>query len=732
MIRTVKDYLRTFPVVVLFLITALFWNTGCSRLRNDSSLSSGSCEASDCHSFTVLQKSTPDTGKHAAHLSAGLDCGACHDQYLENRLHKNGTNDRYSGETIVFFNKVNPGASWNESITSCENLSCHVNADWYGSATFGCTDCHSINSSINPILINGSGTQGKHLNHVSNSGIDCETCHSGYKSTSSHINGSLDAGNSSILITLFNSMNPSGQWTDDTGPGTGSCSSLTCHIDADWYGTAPFGCTACHYSGSAIDPLILNGSGTGGKHLKHVTERGIPCGKCHYNYKSMSTHADGSLDADNSSILITLFDSTNPSGSWTGDTGANTGSCASLACHGGSTVDWYGTGTWTLPACDTCHGAAVGTRRQVTGAGGDFNRTSHHVLDYTDPSNQLVTEADCLICHDQSGHMGGKVRLKDKDNTGTQIVYDPEDPSSLEPFCLSCHDSDGATTEGSPLSPFSSSSILGTPPYIRGLLIEDNWLKTYGHGTKGNHAPGDRLTCMGSGSPGTGCHGNGGSINAHGSVNEVIGAKEYKYSLDSGYYDETWFSLCFDCHSNYPGMTKEDTLGVKAGGNLDNEAWLNNCSSCHFSFNPTTNAFPPYYTGGVTTHFADHDEAGDPWGLNDGANPYIPMPTDNNLHWLHLGMYVSLYRGLSGARLVTCSNCHSVHGSNTPYGAVHDEMGYINVSDGNGNIYGQMKAEAYDETDGTPDYLSSYPTYCDMSCHDKTGPTRSWFSPLTE
>lgn len=621
--------------IILWLALFLVYQ-GCAKLRYDLTLQdSGRCAAAACHSFTVLQKITPDTGKHTAHLAMGFDCGTCHDQYLKNSLHKNGTNDRYSGETIVFFNSVNPDASWNDSITSCENLNCHVNADWYGSTSFVCTSCHS--------------------------------------------------------------------------------------------------------GGNSIDPLILNGSGTEGKHQKHVTERGIPCEKCHSDYTGISTHANGTLDTDNSSILITFFDSTNPAGSWTGDSGADTGSCALLACHGGSTLDWYGSNIWVLPACDICHRTAVGSRRQVfdsngdgSGTGGDFNLASHHVLDYTDPSIQLVTGTDCLVCHDQTGHMGGTVRLKDKDNAGTQIVYDPGDPSSLEPFCLSCHDSNGATAEGSPLSPFSSSSILGTPPYVRGLLIEDNWLKTYGHGTNGDHAAGDRLTCMGSGSPGTGCHGNGGSINAHGSVNEIIGAKEYKYSLAFGYYDETWFSLCFDCHSNYPGITKEDTLGVKAGGILDNEAWLDNCSNCHFSFTPTTNAFPPYNTTGVTTHFADHDEAGDPWGLNDGVNPYLSMPTDNNLHWLHLGMYVSDYRGLSENGLVTCSNCHSVHGSNTLCGAVHDEMGYINVSDGNGNTYGQMKTEAYDENDGTPDYLSSYPTYCDMSCHEKTGPTRAWFSPITE
>jgi hypothetical protein len=64
--------------------------------------------------------------------------------------------------------------------------------------------------------------------------------------------------------------------------------------------------------------------------------------------------------------------------------------------------------------------------------------------------------------------------------------------------------------------------------------------------------------------PGTGCHGSNGSVNAHGSVNQVLAARTFKYdNIDM--YAAADFALCFDCHANYPGFTKEDILGVKAG-----------------------------------------------------------------------------------------------------------------------------------------------------------------------
>lgn len=380
-----------------------------------------------------------------------------------------------------------------------------------------------------------------------------------------------------------------------------------------------------------------------------------------------------------------------------------------------------------LPDCVACHIIALGTRRQIMGAGGDFalnpNIISHHVTSVNDP-----TKDQCLVCHDVSAHGSGTVRLRDAD-TGASIAFDPANTSSLEPFCLSCHDVNGASTTfvsgGSALNPFADGSTLGNPPYPYATRIATSWAKSYGHGANGNHAMGSRLTCMGTGQPGTGCHGNNGNINAHGSVNEVLAAKVFKYTNIVGYV-ESDYDLCFNCHAHYPGITKEDTFGVKFGGILDAGYGALNVPNGQ---NGPYGSYPPYYTPGVTTRFADHNDHLDP------ANPYNDPNfwgyTDMNLHWFHLGRS-SYLRGTATNSRVICANCHDVHGSGTQYGAVYDELGYFHFGVAP-NMLGQMRADAYDRYQN---YLGNYPTYCALNCHPVQSfakePTEAWFYPIVE
>ena len=481
------------------------------------------------------------------------------------------------------------------------------------------------------------------------------------------------------------------------------------------------GCTAkCHNSTSTIspDPLRTNGSGTYGKHIAHVQNTGIPCEKCHYNYGNAPTHMNGRVDTPDPAVLIVLFDATNPTGTWINDTGPSTGSCSSLNCHGPDTLEWYGTNTANFQNCGSCHSYVIGTRRRVTGPQGDFGGNasivSHHVATAGDPIRE-----QCLVCHDQSTHTAGTVRLRNADG-GASIAYDPAHASSLEPFCLSCHDANGAAATfisgGSPTAPFSDGSIMGTSPYAYASRIASSWAKSQGHGPNGNHAAGDKLTCLGTGQRGTGCHGNNGVINAHGSMNQVLSARPFTYDNGNTYLASD-FALCFDCHSGYPGITKEDILGVKQGGILDWE----------YSMSPYggqgPNGFnPPYYISAVQTHFADHNETGSPY--NDPAFWGANM----NLHWAHIGLLISDFRGTGTITGINCVNCHDVHGSLTPYGALYDEIGYSHVFPDAVNILGQMTDNAY-----LTDQLDFYPTYCaGFNCHPMMEKTRAWFFPISE
>jgi hypothetical protein len=304
------------------------------------------------------------------------------------------------------------------------------------------------------------------------------------------------------------------------------------------------------------------------------------------------------------------------------------------------------------------------------------------------------------------------------------MAYNPLDPAGLEPFCLSCHDNNGAAATfasgGAPANPLNDGSVLGVPPYPYATRIAGSWAKSYGHGPNGNHISGGKLTCLGTGQPGTGCHGNNGKINAHGSASQVLAAQPFKYD-NSDVYAAADFALCFNCHANYPGFTKEDILGVKLNGILDWEYYMSP------SGGRGPNGWnPPYTIPAVTTHFADHNEIGGVY--NDST-----FWGDNmNLHWAHLGIPISDFRGSGATSGVNCVNCHDVHGSNTPYGAVYDEIGYTNVFPDAINAYGKMRDEAYMDYSPAPNLLDNHPTYCAFNCHPFQGPTKAWFYPIAE
>ncbi len=541
---------------------------------------------------------------------------------------------------------------------------------------------------------------GKHAQHLgSRNNISCGDCHSAYLDNPLHKNGVIN-GYSWLLgqpqpgeIVYFDPIrNPGASWDDASG----SCRSMSCHGDADWHSSAEPACTICHVPGSYLDPMTTNGSGASGKHVKHVSERGFPCTRCHYGYKAMATHDNGVMDTADPAAAITLFDASNPSGVWSGDTGPGTGSCSGLACHGASTLDWYGSGSWALPACPDCHKSTVGTRRQVfdsngdgSGTGGDFQKESHHVINYASRTTQIVQNADCEVCHDMGNHMSGSIRLKDKDNASNVIVYNPSAPNSLEPFCLSCHDSDGASGD---MSPFTSTNILGTIPNRAGTDIKGYWNKTYGHGKRG-------ITCMGNGY--TGCHGNynsvslTGSINAHGSDNKGLLANKMEFNSTSTSLDASYYELCLDCHANpeYPNLlTIEELTGVAEGGNY--------AQTFNIMGNPTYTLFP-YYVDFMVTGFHDY-------------RCYTGL-RQVNLHLYHLattgffGTNQWYYRGQTSAKYFpTCSACHNVHGTDTPNYFIWDEWGF-SIQTISGVEYGKFTSYSW--------AVGEYPAFCSFQCH---------------
>jgi predicted CXXCH cytochrome family protein len=142
------------------------------------------------------------------------------------------------------------------------------------------------------------------------------------------------------------------------------------------------------------------------------------------------------------------------------------GSGVCEACHANTTVfnnAGAGPGSHDTDSCVGCHphgdgfkpsaGSCLlchktekgGDRRQVvendSDGLGDFVRLSGHVSNGLE--TEIVTEADCEVCHDQGSHQEQVegtygVLLKDPDG-GSSFTYDGTG-GSIESFCLNCHD----------------------------------------------------------------------------------------------------------------------------------------------------------------------------------------------------------------------------------------------------------------------------------------------------
>jgi predicted CxxxxCH...CXXCH cytochrome family protein len=665
-------------------------------------------------------------GKHIKHVQErGIDCDRCHHDYMNAPTHMNGVFDRGNpSANLVNMNIVGPAGRWaydpGSGTGSCSGVACHGSAtlDWYGTNTWTlptCTTCHAsgFSADLDPLVTNGAPPAGRHEKHVTVRAIDCERCHYNYPGSTTHANGVLDTGNPDVSLVRFNIIGPAASWSNDTGAGSGQCASVSCHASnaLGWYGTEtwtlPADCTTCHSSSylNALDPLATNGSGTAGKHVNHVTNSGMACSRCHENYPAKTSHANGSMDTQDPAVLLVLFDALNSSGTWTNDTGQETGNCSSLLCHGTDNPAWYGLAGVSFTGCAACHSGSIGSRRQIFGAAGDFgknaNNKSHHVSGGADP-----TSTQCLVCHDLSKHMSGTVRVKNADN-GAAIAYDPASPSTLEPFCLSCHDSNGAlstfATGGTPTSPFIDGAVMGQAPNRASVEILANWNKAFGHRQQG-------LTCIGNGTPNTGCHANG-----HGSLHLGLLSRNLTLPLTKTNLfvaaDEPDYDLCFTCHASSPKVTKEAILGAKQGGNYD----LAQAS--------------PYFIPSIQTSFRDHNLDGASGNIYD--DPVTFGGAFVNLHLLHVqgGPNLWAYRDTVPSAM-HCLGCHSIHGSNTPFGWVHDEMLFGHFTGTGTDAYGMMEA---------PLNVVNYPISCSraFNCHASFidffgGNMHSWFEPSGE
>jgi hypothetical protein len=249
------------------------------------------------------------------------------------------------------------------------------------------------------------------------------------------------------------------------------------------------------------------------------------------------------------------------------------------------------------------------------------------------------------------------------------------------------------------------------------------------------------LTCAGTGAAGTGCHGNGGAINMHGSVNSGLLANEMNFQIPlvsfavfsadpvGSSFNENNYRLCFDCHSVYPAVTKEVVLGYLSGGAYDVPLVA-----------PT-----PYFTTGIQSVFRERyidDPANYPaaWGgLNQPYNETMFGNSNLALHNFHLIGFRSIldpqvnelkwkYRG-DPVRIgrITCTACHNVHGTTSAtVRSTYPELGL--------QAFTGVAPDMYTAIDPfiSEAIVTSPPLNCEVGCHGVAGQTFYWHTPSGE
>lgn len=753
------------------------YRNGSTSFVQTSGPNLGTCANVNCHferetpvwgsdrlatTCNTCHDSPPTDGSHPEH--AAFSCMKCHPNHTS---FDHATSAGKRPLAVRFTAAPNTGGTYSGTLTypgylpsrnparngTCQGLYCHTDGKgeapaiqpvWGATPTGTCGGCHGAP----PGYVNGDPKANSHARHDY---MSCAKCHWTTTSTgntvredSAHLNRQVDVSNSA------------GNLVYSYGTSGGSCSgTFGCHQAATWGGSvsADFSdCLACHKAamGSARQVVDSNGDGSGsGGDFKTTSHHVL-------NYRTITATASPSFNASATSAVTGGF--ANPENAYLSD--ANNASCTVLGntqlysgyavslpgisqvitkvevgvrgfytitpTTSSSTarvyvqVSWDGGTTWTSESSVLLPKNATSTTTYLsfTATGGwnasrlsdtNFRVRIRNYFTGTYPvTNNVdwlpvrvtyssynvshsVSNADCLICHETSLHPGGPVRLKDAD-TGTIYVYNAADPSTAENFCLSCHDTNGANGD---LAPFSDGKALGANPYAASTKIKDNWGKGYGHKHQG-------LTCLGNGNPGTGCHSNG-----HGS--EYVGMLSRNMSLPRTPYtryipsDAVAYDICFNCHQSYPRVTKEAILGYRLGGTYDTRGY----------------GAPPYNIPNIMTKFRDRNAQASGKAYDD-PNYY---GSKLNLHYLHLqsGPNTYQYRDMYTSS-ISCTACHSVHGSNTQWGMAHDEMQYVHLTGTEGDQYGKTGAS-----------YSTFPMSCRTSnCHNVMGATSNWFEPANE
>lgn len=204
--------------------------------------------------------------------------------------------------------------------------------------------------------------------------------------------------------------------------------------------------------------------------------------------------------------------------------------CGECHQHNNSFIGSGGTAS-----CVTCHDSQQGgiPRPIITT---QFDRLSSHIKG----GSGVVTQEDCLVCHDQSTHQTQTVRLLDVDDGVTSFAQltagapttATGEGEQFEGNCMSCHDDGVAASlpasgsDQTQTSPFTGS---GAPP-----IIDPTAWSNAAHNRPSATFPASPVTCIGDGV--NGCHGSG-----HGSEQNTLWAPAIGPTISTT-------DFCYVCH----------------------------------------------------------------------------------------------------------------------------------------------------------------------------------------
>ncbi|HTG00243.1 MAG TPA: hypothetical protein VK654_06615 [Nitrospirota bacterium] len=99
-----------------------------------------------------------------------------------------------------------------------------------------------------------------------------------YPARTTHANGSLNTGDISTPVIYFDAQNPSGQWINNSGRGSGSCLQLYCH--GAYAGTFSYSFPDDGFT--PVDKTVPYG-GSGGAPSWYASSGSLGCSGCHGN-----------------------------------------------------------------------------------------------------------------------------------------------------------------------------------------------------------------------------------------------------------------------------------------------------------------------------------------------------------------------------------------------------------------------------------------------------------------